>query len=103
VTLDELLALPVVVPLWPTAGRALDLGRTATYSLAQRGEFPVPILRLGNQYKVPTAGLLRALGINDREVRDANSSIRNAAAAPDHTRAADDHSAEEGQVQYGTG
>jgi hypothetical protein len=64
-TLDELYALPVVVPLWPEAGRAFGLGRTATYQLAKTGQFPCRILRLGNAWKVPRADLLRALGETD--------------------------------------
>ncbi len=61
-TRAELLALPASVDLWPTAGRALGLARTATYDLHRRGKFPVRVLRLGTRYKVATADLLRALG-----------------------------------------
>ncbi|WP_425443933.1 hypothetical protein [Streptomyces aidingensis] len=39
------------------------MGRTKTYELAQRGEFPVPLLRLGNTYRVRRADLLTLLGI----------------------------------------
>ncbi|MCX5271262.1 MULTISPECIES: integrase [Streptomyces] len=58
----ELLALPAAVDL-ATAGRALGLGRTKTYELAQRGEFPVRLLRLGTAYRCVTADLLDLLGI----------------------------------------
>ncbi|MGI5512760.1 helix-turn-helix domain-containing protein [Streptomyces sp. CA-106131] len=58
----EVLALPAAVDL-VTAGRALSLGRTTAYELARRGEFPVPTLRLGNQYRVRRADLLDLLGI----------------------------------------
>lgn len=58
----ELMALPASVDLWPTAGRALGLGRSKTFELAARGEFPARVLRLGRLRKVPTADLLRALG-----------------------------------------
>jgi excisionase family DNA binding protein len=61
-TRAELLALPVVVDV-PTAARALGLGRSTAYELARRGEFPCPILRVGSSYRVPTAGLLRILGV----------------------------------------
>ncbi|MFD9905891.1 integrase [Streptomyces sp. NPDC059063] len=61
-TRDELLALPAVVDL-PTAGRALGLGRTKTYELAQRDEFPVRLLRLGSAYRVATAELLDLLRV----------------------------------------
>jgi hypothetical protein len=62
-TRDELLALPAVVDL-RTAARALSIGRTRAFELARRGEFPVPVLRVGVTYRVPTASLLKLLGIN---------------------------------------
>jgi excisionase family DNA binding protein len=58
----ELLGLPVTVDVG-TAARALGLGRSTGYELARRGEFPCRILRLGSSYRVPTAELLRVLGI----------------------------------------
>jgi len=61
-THEELLALPVSVPLWPTAARAFSIGRTKAHELARAGKFPVPVLRLGNSYRVTRADLLRALG-----------------------------------------
>lgn len=61
-TRDEILALPAVTDL-VTAGRAFDIGRSKAHELARRGEFPVPVLRLGKTYKVRTADLLRLLGI----------------------------------------
>lgn len=62
-TRDELLALPAVTDL-TTAARALDIGRTRAFELARRGEFPVPVLRVGVTYRVPTAPLLELLGLN---------------------------------------
>ncbi len=64
---DELLSLPVSVELWPTAARALGIGRTTAYELARRDELPVPVLRLGSRYRVNRADLLRALGVTDGE------------------------------------
>ncbi|MFF3897927.1 helix-turn-helix transcriptional regulator [Streptomyces sp. NPDC001812] len=61
-TSEEVLALPAAVDL-VTAGRALGLGRTTAYDLARRGEFPVPLLRLGAQYRCTRASLLDLLGI----------------------------------------
>lgn len=61
-TRAELDALPLVVPLWPTAARAFGVGRSTAYSLAARGEFPVPVLRVGNQFRVSTAALRECLG-----------------------------------------
>jgi excisionase family DNA binding protein len=69
-TRAELLALPVVVDV-PTAARALGLGRSTAYELARRGEFPCPILRVGSSYRVPTAGLLRILGVEPPTAPDA--------------------------------
>jgi hypothetical protein len=57
---DELLALPAVINL-VTAARALGIGRTRAFELARRGQFPVPVLRVGATYRVPTGPLLRSL------------------------------------------
>lgn len=46
-----------------TAGQILGLSRTTAYRLARLGQFPVPLLRAGAQYRVPVAGLLAALHI----------------------------------------
>ena len=45
------------------AGRALGLGRSTSYELARSGEFPVPVIRVRNIYRVPTMGVLRALDL----------------------------------------
>lgn len=61
-TRAELLALPVVVDV-ATAARALGLGRSTAYELARRDEFPCRVLRIGSSYRIPTAELLRVLGV----------------------------------------
>ena len=61
----ELLELPVVIDL-VTAARALGIGRTRAFELVRRGEFPVPVLRVGSTWRVPTAPLLSLL--QDRAV-----------------------------------
>lgn len=61
--LGELLALPVAFDL-DTSNRALQLGRTKGFDLAKRGEYPVPLMRVGRTYRVTRADLLRALGID---------------------------------------
>jgi hypothetical protein len=61
-TLDELRALPATTDL-PTAARALGLGRTKAYELAKTDRFPCRILRIGGTYRIPTADLLRYLGL----------------------------------------
>jgi hypothetical protein len=46
-----------------TAGQILGLSRNTAYRLARLGQFPVPVLRAGAQYRVTVAGLLAALHI----------------------------------------
>jgi excisionase family DNA binding protein len=48
------------------AAAILGCGRTLAYALVRRGEFPCKVLRLGNRYVIPTADLLRAIGIGVR-------------------------------------
>jgi len=62
-TISEALALPAVVDL-VTAARALGLGRTTAYALAQDGAFPCRVVRVGAVYRVPTADLLAVLGLH---------------------------------------
>ena len=66
-TLAELLALPLMVDV-TTAARALGLSRSTGYELARRGEFPCRVLHVGSSYRVPTAELLRVLGISLSEL-----------------------------------
>ncbi len=61
-SLAEVSDLPAVTDL-VTAGRALGLGRTKAYQLAQAGEFPCPVIRAGATWLVPTPGLLAVLGL----------------------------------------
>jgi hypothetical protein len=44
----------------------LGLSRTLAYELAKRNEFPCRIIRVRTAYRIPTAELLRLLGINDQ-------------------------------------
>lgn len=71
-TMDELRNLPVSVDL-VTAGRAFGLGRTKAFELAQVGEFPCAVLRVGNRYRVPRFKLLEALGIDPNQLPEAAS------------------------------
>jgi hypothetical protein len=52
-----------------TAARALGLGRTKAYDLARHGRFPCRVIRIGEIYRVPTAGLLELLGLTPEEPR----------------------------------
>jgi excisionase family DNA binding protein len=45
------------------AARALGLGRSTAYELARRNELPCRVLHVGSSYRIPTADLLRVLGI----------------------------------------
>ncbi|MFD9794374.1 DNA-binding protein [Streptomyces sp. NPDC059070] len=63
----EAFDLPLTVDL-PTAARALGICSATGYKLIRLGSFPCPVLRVGGQYRIPTAFLLRALGIEERPV-----------------------------------
>ena len=52
-----------------TAALALGLGRTKAYDLARHGQFPCRVIRIGETYRVPTAGLLELLGLAPEEPR----------------------------------
>jgi hypothetical protein len=52
-----------------TAAAALGLGRTKAYELARRQQFPCRVIRIGEVYRVPTAGLLQLLGVAAEETR----------------------------------
>ncbi|MFJ5927896.1 DNA-binding protein [Kitasatospora sp. NPDC092948] len=70
-TFPEVFELPVSVDLL-TAARAFDISRTLAYRLAAVDAFPCEVLRIGRFYRVPTSGLLAALGIESRSVRAAD-------------------------------
>jgi hypothetical protein len=80
VTARDLIAGPPVVPLWPTAGRAVGCGRAKTYELARTGEIApgVPVLRIGQRMRVRRTDLLRFLGVEDPHARPTASSERTA-------------------------
>jgi hypothetical protein len=56
--------LPPVLPA-ATAFEIYGIGVNRGYESAKSGDLPFPVHRYGRVYKVPTAGLLRALGIDD--------------------------------------
>ena len=61
----ELLDLPPVINL-VTLGRALGISEPTARERARRGEFEalgIRVLRLGHQWRVPTADVLRLLGL----------------------------------------
>lgn len=53
-----------VVDLWPTVGQALGIGRSTTYAAAERGDLPVPVIRIGRRLVSPTAALRRVLQLD---------------------------------------
>jgi len=67
VTIAELRARATVDLM--TAACALGLGRTKAYELAKNEEFPCRVIRIGDSYRVPTAGLLELLGVSAEEGR----------------------------------
>lgn len=64
-TKTELLALPVAIDL-TTAARAFGIGRATAYDLARRGDFPVPVQRVGRQLRVTRTDLLAALNVDEQ-------------------------------------
>jgi excisionase family DNA binding protein len=61
-TAADLLGEPTTVSL----GRAcqyLGVSRSVGYQLAKDGLFPVRVERIGNSYRIPTAGLIDYLGV----------------------------------------
>jgi hypothetical protein len=60
---EQIQALGVTTDI-VTAGAVLGIGRTTAYRLARTNQFPVPVLRVGNQYIVPVAHLLKAVGLH---------------------------------------
>jgi len=53
----------LAVPLWPTAGQALDLRRGATYRAAAEGS--IPTLDVGRLKRVSTSWLRQKLGLDE--------------------------------------
>src|SRR2546426_783404 len=59
-TLDEIREWPATVSV-PKAGTAWGLGRSTSYDMARRGEFPAAVSKVGQRYKVVTASIIQAL------------------------------------------
>ena len=53
----------LTVPLWPTAARALGVGRNSAYEGAKSGE--IETIVVGRRKPVPTAFLRRKLGLEE--------------------------------------
>jgi hypothetical protein len=64
-TLAEILAdirTKAAVPLWPHAGKAYDLGKSATYKAAHAGD--IEVIRIGRLLKAVTAPMRTRLGLD---------------------------------------
>ena len=48
-----------------TAAKALGVSKSTAYALAQKGEFPVRVVKIGSRYVVPTADLRALLGMGE--------------------------------------
>ncbi|MGW7082205.1 helix-turn-helix domain-containing protein [Streptomyces sp. NPDC054871] len=66
-TFAEAFDLPLSVDL-RTAARAFAVCPATAYRLIHLGRFPCPVVRLGHQYRIPTASLMRALGVENLPV-----------------------------------
>ncbi len=61
-TTEQLRRLPTVVDV-PTAASILGVGRTAAYELIRTNRWPTPVLHVGKLIRVPTAPLLKLVGV----------------------------------------
>lgn len=46
----------------------LNIGKTAGYDMLRRGTFPCRVIRVGGQYRIPTAALRRLLDVPEPTV-----------------------------------
>jgi len=74
----EVIALGVRTDV-PTAGEILaGLCRDEAYRSVKRGDFPVPVLKVGRRLVVPVAPILELLGIKPDDQRPSGPATRNA-------------------------
>lgn len=66
-SVTEALALPVMFDIWPTVGQACGIGRTTTYQLARDDALPIPIVRVGRQFRAKRTDLLAFLGLKESD------------------------------------
>ncbi|UQS27569.1 hypothetical protein L1857_34620 [Amycolatopsis thermalba] len=79
-TQEELLALPAMIH-FRQACNALNIDPTKGYQWAREGTFPVPVRKIGAHYRVPTAPILRFLGIERDHTHDTHASTLNGEAS----------------------
>lgn len=76
-SIEEALKLPVMFDIWPTLGNACRIGRTTTYQLARTDALPIPVVRVGRQFRARRSDLLTFLGIAEGNNGDgARTAIR---------------------------
>ncbi|MBA9003025.1 helix-turn-helix domain-containing protein [Thermomonospora cellulosilytica] len=63
-TFAEVFGLPLVLDL-RTAAKALGICPATAYRLIRSGAFPCTVLRVGHHYRIPTALLMEALGVEE--------------------------------------
>jgi excisionase family DNA binding protein len=68
-TATEVRSLPAIVVV-VTAAEVLGIGRTVAYELVRTNRFPVPVVRVGRQIKIPTAYLIELLGLSTDRTAD---------------------------------
>ena len=57
----------------PEAAELLGIGRTSSYAAVSKGEFPVPVIKIGGRYVVPTKPLLDLLGLDELPATEGKS------------------------------
>lgn len=67
-TMDRIHALGATTDL-RTAATIFGLSRNTAYELARRGQFPVPVLRVGARYRVPVPAILTVLGADTASIQ----------------------------------
>jgi hypothetical protein len=76
-TPSEVIALGVRTDV-PTAGEILaGLCRDEAYRSVKRGDFPVPVLKVGRRLVVPVAPILELLGIKSHDQPPSRPAARN--------------------------
>lgn len=78
-TVQQILELPSSVNA-ETSFRAINISKQTGYRLVRMGELPFPVIRMGRMIRVPKAGILRALGMDQATV---DAAERHQSATPD--------------------
>jgi hypothetical protein len=52
------------LPMWPEASRLLGIRRSTAYTQVMDGTYPIPVYRVGTQWRCATADVRRTLGLD---------------------------------------